>query len=77
MDSGNFTQIKPVKFRGIGGMVVSGYVIGEAIDPSEIAAVCMAFGLPWPIVDEAPGLRAAGGCGFGVGRTAWTGPEGR
>ncbi len=61
MDSGNLTQTKPAKFRGIGGMVVSGYVIGEAIDPGEIAAVCMVFGLPWPIVDEAPGFRDAGG----------------
>ena len=44
-----------------------------AVGPSETGVVYAAFGLPWQVVDEAPGFRVAGGRGFGVDRAAWTG----
>ena len=52
-------------------------VIIRQLHPTEIGVVYVAFGLPWPVVGEAPGFLGAGGCGFGVDRAGRKEGEGR
>ena len=59
-----------------------GFLVGTArsrtaVDPSEIVVACVVPGSPSPAVGEAPGFRGVRARGFGIGRVAWTGGEGR
>ncbi len=48
-----------------------------AVDYTQIGVVYVVFGLPWPVVGEAPGFRGARGRGFGTVRAVSTGQVGQ